>query len=571
MSEILLVDKWGDPIESRAVTNTSNSTAPASWLLNMNDGLNASGMPVTRETAMTVSAFYKACLLITGVVAKCATNVYSVDGANRTLNQKHPAYRLMRYKPNKYQRAYDLKQQMQLHLMLYGNAYAIIMLDERGRPSELLPLLPETVTMLNTPEGIFYQTSMWFDDGTTRSFTIDSSQMLHLTSMSYDGLLGYGLVKFARETLGQMLAMATHSGKFFKNGARPGGIMKHPGRLTREARELLREAHEAAYSGTQNAYKTLVLDEGMDFSLVGENAKNSQFVEQYAQCIREVANFFGLPPSKLGDSSRTAYNTLEQDALAALSDCYEGHLVNWEEALNEKLLSQKDQESGANVFAFDRSSLLAVDLKTRAEYIARALGNNTAWLTQDEGRSFFGLNPMGGSASELPPPNSAAAVGAQQGGMETEDPEDPADPEDDTTGDSARSAVLDVVREAIHRATTKGIGEISRAHKAGGVTAALQAVATARDGYDRIIGASVRALAAVGGVDPLAAQQGAAKRMSEALFTWISAHISEAPEEFQGNLQATGDAIALEIVQYADQITLGNSGKARNFCQSGAN
>lgn len=559
MNEITITDKRASSNEARSVINTSTSTAPASWLLNLASSANATGINVTRENAFTVSHFWKACMLITTAVAKCPTHIYSINGNTRTLNTKHPAYKLMRTKPNKFQRAYDFKQQMQLHLLLYGNAYAVIILNERGQPTELLPLLPETVSIIDKPEGRYYVATMYFSDGQTEVYVLDSSQMLHLTSMSYDGVTGYGLVNKARESLGQLLAMQSHAGSFFKNGARPGSILKHPNRLNKEGKKALRESYEEAYSGSHNAYKTLVLDEGMDLQMVGQTARDSQFVELWQQCGRDVANYFCLPPSKLGDSSRNAYNTLEQDALAALSDCYDGHIINWQEALNEKLLSTKDQETGANVFMFDTSSLLAVDLKTKGEYLAKATGNNTAWYTQDEARAYDGLNPLGGTAGELPMPGN----GAQQ--QPADDPAETPDDEETDTEDDARSAALDVLREAAQRALTKGMGEIRRAHKAGGIAAAMQTLASEREGREKIIASSVRLLAIINKDDTAALSRDISEKLGAVMLGCISSHMSESPEQFQSSLQNAGDTLAMEIRDYADRITLRRGGKTRTL------
>jgi hypothetical protein len=68
---------------------------------------------------------------------------------------------------------------------------------------------------------------------------------------------------------------------------------------------------------------------------------------------------------------------------------------------------------------FVAQGLLRGAAKDRAEYFAKALGSGgaPAWMTQDEVRELEEMNPMGGTASELPKPSN---VGGFPSGSEPE-------------------------------------------------------------------------------------------------------------------------------------------------------
>ena len=61
------------------------------------------------------------------------------------------------------------------------------------------------------------------------------------------------------------MAQATeeYGARFFSNGARPAGILKHPKTLSEGAQKRLREGFEEKYTGLTNAHKMMILEEDM--------------------------------------------------------------------------------------------------------------------------------------------------------------------------------------------------------------------------------------------------------------------------------------------------------------------
>lgn len=67
----------------------------------------------------------------------------------------------------------------------------------------------------------------------------------------------------AREAIGLALATEEFGARFFGNGARPGGVLEHPGAV--KDPEKLRESWNKVYQGTRNSNKVAVLEEGMKY------------------------------------------------------------------------------------------------------------------------------------------------------------------------------------------------------------------------------------------------------------------------------------------------------------------
>jgi HK97 family phage portal protein len=498
-------------------------------------GASASGVVVDAYTAFQVSALWKGVGLIATAIAKCATHVYSVNGDTRQVNRRHPAYQLVRYKPNHYQRAFDFKQQMQIMLLLYGNAYAWIKWNGRGLPEEIIPIHPSNVQVYTTPDGLIYEATLYYDTGASQTLRLDSSEMLHLTWLSRDGFKGIGLLEVARDVIGEALAMQTFSGAFFKNSARPDIAIKSPKLLNPIAKKVMREDWMEHHSGDRR-FGVVVLDEGMEVQLIGQDIDKTQLVELRQQAIRDVANFLQLPPSKLGDMTNSAYNSLEQDALAAMSDCYDGHIVNWEEAYNEKLLSTSEQRSGASEFAFDRTPLLSADLKTEAEFYAKALGNNQAFMTPNEVRARKGMNPIEGG-NELP--------------RSTNQPQD-----QPSIDPQSQEALADQILESVQRAVSRSVHQAKRAHQSNGLAGALVAISEDMDKRDEIYKTSVKLLASIARRDTESLHREFSTRLHGALCTALTRAGTGEPEQFESRIIELTAPITEEIVGYAKSILL---------------
>lgn len=104
-----------------------------------------SGMTVTPDKAMRVAAVYACVRVRCGVVANMPLHIKRrVDERTREDAIDHPAWTLLRRKPNRWQTPAQFKRMMEAHLILRGNGYAMIV-GSRGRPIEMIPLHPDRV------------------------------------------------------------------------------------------------------------------------------------------------------------------------------------------------------------------------------------------------------------------------------------------------------------------------------------------------------------------------------------------------------------------------------------------
>jgi hypothetical protein len=167
------------------------------------------------------------------------------------------------------------------------------------------------------------------------------------------------------------------------------------------------------------------------------NAKDAQLIEARTFEIRDVANILGVPPHKLGDTTRTAYASLEQENWSYLSEALDGWLSQIEDECTEKLLSTDEQESESHTIEFMRQAIVRIDMKSRFE--AYNVARNGGWMSANDIRNKENENEIEGG-DEYWRPQNMAVVGQKPAEMPVNQPisvpKTPAnEPEEEPQGD----------------------------------------------------------------------------------------------------------------------------------------
>src|SRR5690606_28789942 len=106
-----------------------------------------SGATVTPNSAMRVAAVYACVRIISGAVATLPLHIKRrVDERIREDASDTPIWSVLRRKPNRWQTPSQFRRMLQAHLLLRGNAYAMIV-RSRGLVQELIPLHPDRVAV----------------------------------------------------------------------------------------------------------------------------------------------------------------------------------------------------------------------------------------------------------------------------------------------------------------------------------------------------------------------------------------------------------------------------------------
>jgi HK97 family phage portal protein len=354
-----------------------------------------SGVIVTPETAMRVSAVYASIRIISGAVATLPLDIKQrIDDRTRRDASSHWAWNLLRRKPNRWQTPSQFRRMLTAHLILRGNAYAMKVMS-RGEVKELIPLHPDRMKCEQNDD---LSLSYVYQRKNGSSVTLAQSDVMHLVGLTLDGVHGVSAITYAREAIGSALAMESHGANTFKNGARVSTVLVHPGKLGKEGQEFLRASLDAYRAGGESEGKALILEEGMETKPLAM----TQWIEARAFSRVDIAMFMGVPPSMLGDNSGSDSNWgtgLEQKSLGFVAYTLEDFLTTWEETIGRDILPE-----GEALYArFNRSALIKGDIKTRWEAYVKALQWGVA--SPNEIRALEDQNPREGGDVFYPPPN----------------------------------------------------------------------------------------------------------------------------------------------------------------------
>lgn len=408
-------DFWFEPIASRTL----------------------SGARINADTAMKLSAVFRAVWLLSGHIAILPLNLKKRDSLKKITD--HPLQKLFK-KPNPWQNGMEFRQMLQGHLLLRGNAYSEIIDNARGEIQQLVPLHPDRTKVEMNPANTDYRFRVTDANGATR--ILSRGQVWHLRGLMSNGITGLSVIECARESMGLGLSAQDYGARFFANDAKPsGGWLEYPGKFADKlARTIFRESVQEAQSAA-NRGKMMVLDNGMKYHEVGLNNRDSQFLETRKFQISDIARWFGVPLHKLADLDRATFSNIEQQSLEYITDSLLIWTEIWEAAIEDGLLFD---DEGLDV-DFDFSKLLRGDSQTRTNNNQKNVMSGI--ITRNEARADDGREPLPGLDEPLVPLNMVEEDDLEDVEADTEAAEPPAQeakepPDEDDAGNARMRALI---------------------------------------------------------------------------------------------------------------------------------
>ena len=364
--------------KTRASPKNSSWFSPPSFFF----GTSSSGKAVNEKTALQTTAVYACVRILAETIASLPfhTYRYTLNGKEKAI--EHPIYYLLHSEPNPEMTSFVFRETLMSHLLLWGNAYAQIIRDGRGRVLGLYPLLPNKVIVNRNQHGeLVYQ---YEKEGQT--YFLRSYEVLHIPGLGFDGLIGYSPIAMAKNAIGMAIATEEYGAKFFANGANPGGVLEHPGVVKDPAR--IRESWNAVYQGSSNAHRVAVLEEGMKFQSIGIPPEQAQFLETRKFQINEIARIFRIPPHMIGDLEKSSFSNIEQQSLEFVMYTLDPWVVRWEQAIQRALFTENEKRQYFVKFNVD--GLLRGDYQSRMN--GYAVGRQNGWLSANDIRELENLN-----------------------------------------------------------------------------------------------------------------------------------------------------------------------------------
>jgi HK97 family phage portal protein len=363
------------------------------------------GLSVSEASALRVSVVWACCRVICEDVGKLPLKlIQEDDDGSKAVAKRHPVHRILSRRPNEWQTSMEWRMTMLLHAILKKGGYSFINRGATGEVLELVPLMPGNVTPKQDIAGrVTYEVR----DARGAITVLRREQVHAIHGLSWDGLSALEVVQHGAEAIGLAMATEETQARLHGQGARPGGIISTANTLTREQVDRIKAQFADNYSGLENAFKTLLLDNGMEFKPWSMSGVDSQHLETRRHQVEEVCRFFRVFPSMIGYSDKaTTYASAEAFFTAHVIHTLMPWVTLWEQAIERDLLTEEEQDAGFSA-KFFLQGLLRGDAKSRGEFYASGITNG--WMTRNEARRLEDFNPLPGLDAVLTPLNMGGA------------------------------------------------------------------------------------------------------------------------------------------------------------------
>lgn len=394
---------------------------PAKWLLDFFRGMSDDEYEqrMTAEAALKYAPVWYAVTRIAGHIGQLPTVLHKRKNGGAEPAKTHPAYRLIKARPNDYQSASVFKEQLHLHALLYGNGRALIV-RESGRPVELLPLCADRTDTLMVKGEKWHITILHSEvDGIPKTqgsiykeypnaWAFPDKDVLHVMGLSIDGFKGLNLADYAARSFGLGMSGEKGAANASKKGFQGSLMLQAPVGAFRKEEDAKRflEEFKQSHAGEQNAGAIGLLREGITANVVSHSAKDMEQTMSRQFQRQEVALWF-LLEHILGDESATSYASLVERNLAYLSNCLGRWIKRWEEECDEKLLTDSQKFNDSHFFRFSTGALLKTDMQTTATTLNTLITSTI--LNRNECRSLLDYNEVEGGDEFANPATSSPA------------------------------------------------------------------------------------------------------------------------------------------------------------------
>lgn len=371
-------DKFRAQREKRAVDPSWQALA----------ALSPSGQTVNAHAAENLATVLACVQAISSAIGSLPAWVYLTGPHGRTTDPAHPLAGLISNGPNSAQTWPDFLEWLLAQTLLFGNGLAEIITD-RGELVALLPIPWHRVRVERLPnERLIYAIA----DTKGRERRLLDDQVLHLRDRSDDGLIGRSRLSRAAKVVINALTVQDFAASTFTNTVSPSGVLTADGKLGLDSLKQLKANFLEAFSGSSNAARALVLDQGLKWDqLKIVSPEDAELLASRRFGTEELARLYGCPPPIIGDLSHGTFTNSETAGRWFAQHTLTPWIKKIEAAFAKSVFTEF--ERATHHLEIDLSGFLRGDPETRWKSHEIAVRNNI--LTADEVRLVEGWSPKG--------------------------------------------------------------------------------------------------------------------------------------------------------------------------------
>ena len=364
---------------------TTNLSNPDQWLYDAwgAGGQSDSGESVNAKSVLGISAVWACVRVISEAIAGFPFSVIEQTEDSRLTLHDDPVHELIHNQPAPGLTPFVWLDAWIANALLWGRGFSVVSRNDLG-PARILPVRTDQTSFVEDDHGRPYLRTRLLG----REILLDRDEYLYLPGMSFDGIDGLSPMGYHRATLGTAIAQSRHAARFFKNNARIAGVLETPQKLKKEDVQRLRESWEAMHSGSENAWKTAILESDLKFKPIAAPPNDADFVGQRRFTLEETARIYKVPLFALGVSEKG-----ESFASVEVKNrfLHEHTLAPW--------LTKAEQEISQRLLPRGRVAKANVDKLLRSDSKARGQFHKDLWgigaISVNEIRAREDMDPIG--------------------------------------------------------------------------------------------------------------------------------------------------------------------------------
>ncbi len=366
--------RW--PFSRQIETRDETVADPDGVLAALWSGIGSGSVAVTGAEALRIPAVANAVRVISEAAASLDVRIMQVgENGVETEDREHPIGRLLRGDVNAWSAGFDLIRDLTADALTRDWGGLAYVNRVRGELREIIRYAPQAISVQYDP---------WTLEPTYRinGQIVAQENILHVR-----GPFDRSPLSLAAEAIGVAREMERHAGRFFRNGAMPGLVLRMKKAMGEKGVQNILDGWKSAFRDGRDTGRTAVLYDDADVKQLTLNSVDSQFLELRKFQILEIARAFRVPPSMLFELDRATWSNSEQMGREFLTYTLEPWLRSLETAIGRALFT-RDERARYRI-SFDRDDLTRADLTARATAIsslvsAKVINPNEArtWLLE---------------------------------------------------------------------------------------------------------------------------------------------------------------------------------------------
>lgn len=345
--------------------------------------------PYLKGDPTQLAAFYASLEIISNQLAVVPIHIRNLSDGS--INYSHPLNNIWN---SGLITKFTLIKQLIWDMLLHGNGLAYIKRAADGTPIEIIYRPHGTMSIMYNE----VDRKLYYLDPAISKKKIEPINVLHFIKNSKDSINGIGVPKFALKATDLAKATDKTATDFFENGANVNGILKSSKPLTTQQRMDIRNSWETIH-GANKGGGIAVLSGELEYTPVGQNSEQSQMLQSREFNITEIARFFTISPTLIGDLSHTQYGSVEAAQAEFIAHTLLPLISMMQDEMNKKLL--KPSEKSSLIIDLDEDHIYLSDKSSTANYLSRL--TNSGIMTINEARHILNLQPVdGGDENRIP-------------------------------------------------------------------------------------------------------------------------------------------------------------------------